>query len=129
MANIFLLGVGQLGLKTFCKVVQTPAGILYPVIIFTCVMGSYLGAYSVFDVTLMLFFSFMAYFMRKFNFSHICFIIGFILAPIWETALQQVIISSEQNPTMFFTRPVAVILMLITFYVVIKTSLGTLKRK
>jgi putative tricarboxylic transport membrane protein len=128
LANIFLLGVGQIGMRAFCRVVQTPPVILYPIIIFTCIMGSYLAQYNVFDVKLMLFFAFLAYFMRKFDFSFICFIIGFILAPIWETALQQVIISSEHDPYMFFTRPVALILMAITFYFVIKTSVGSMKK-
>lgn len=129
IANIFLLGVGRAGLRTFCKAVQTPAPILYPIIIFTCIMGSYLGAYNVFDVMLMLFFAFLAYFMNKFDFSHICFIIGFILTPIWETALQQVIIASELDPFMFFRRPVPMILMCITGYIVIKTSLGAMKKR
>ncbi|RJQ59696.1 MAG: Tricarboxylate transporter family protein [Desulfobacteraceae bacterium] len=129
LANIFLLGVGRIGLKTFCKVVQTPAAILYPIIIFTCIIGSYLSAFSAFDVILTLFFAFIAYFMRKFDFNHICFIIGFILAPMWETALQQVIISSEQNPFMILTRPVAMILLGITLYIVIKTTIGTMRRQ
>ncbi|MBT8359425.1 MAG: tripartite tricarboxylate transporter permease, partial [Deltaproteobacteria bacterium] len=128
IANLFLLGVGRIGLKTFCKLVQTPAVILYPIIIFTCLMGSYLAQYSIFDVGLMLFFAFLAYFMRKFKFSHICFIIGFILAPIWETALQQLIISSEQNPYMIFTRPVAIVLLLITLYVIVRTAIATVKK-
>lgn len=100
IANLFLLGVGRLGLRLFCKVVQIPSVILYPIIIFTCVMGAYLAQYAVFDVTLMLCFSLLAYFMRKFDYSFICLIIGFILAPIWETSLQQVIIASEQDPYM-----------------------------
>lgn len=129
LANIFLLGVGQVGLQTFCRVVQTPAVILYPIIVFTCMMGSYLAQYNVFDVKLMLFFAFLAYFMRKFDFNYICFIIGFILAPIWETALQQVIISSELEPTMFLKRPVAMLLMAITAYVIVKTSVGKAKKK
>lgn len=128
LANLFLLGVGRMGLRASCKAVQTPAPILYPIIIFTCIMGSYLGAYNVFDVTLMLFFAFLAYFMNKFGFSHICFIIGFILTPIWETALQQVIISSQLDPFMFFKRPVAIILMCITGYVIIKTTIGSMKK-
>ncbi len=129
LANIFLLGVGRLGLKASCKAVQTPPTILYPIIIFTCLMGSYLGAYNAFDVTLMLFFTFLAYFMNKFGFSHICFIIGFILTPIWETALQQVIISSQLDTFLFFKRPVAMILMIITGYIVVKTSIGSMKKK
>jgi putative tricarboxylic transport membrane protein len=129
LANIFLLGVGQIGLKTFCRLVQTPATILYPIIIFTCIMGSYLAQYNVFDVKLMLFFSILAYFMRKFDFNHICFIIGFILTPIWETAFQQVIISSETDPYMFLKRPVAMILMAITIYVVCNTAIKSMRRQ
>lgn len=128
IANIFLLGVGRLGLRAFCHAVQAPPKVLYPIIFFTCLMGSYLAQYALFDVTLMLFFAFLAYFMRKFDYSHICLIIGFILAPIWETSLQQVIISSEQNPTMFLERPVAIILMLLTFYIVFKTTRKALKK-
>lgn len=128
MANIFLLGVGRVGLRASCKAVQTPRQILYPIIIFTCIMGSYLGAYNVFDVILMLFFAFLAYFMRKFDFSHICFIIGFILTPIWETALQQVIIASQLDTFMFFKRPVAMILICVTGYIVFKTAKASMKK-
>ena len=129
IANLFLLGVGRLGLRLFCKVVQIPSVILYPIIIFTCVMGAYLAQYAVFDVTLMLCFSLLAYFMRKFDYSFICLIIGFILAPIWETSLQQVIIASEQDPYMFLTRPVAVVLMLMTFFIIGKSVLATGRKK
>ena len=129
IANLFLLGVGRLGLRLFCKVVQISSVILYPIIIFTCVMGAYLAQYAVFDVTLMLCFSLLAYFMRKFDYSFICLIIGFILAPIWETSLQQVIIASEQDPYMFLTRPVAVVLMLMTFFIIVKSVLAAGRKK
>lgn len=129
MANIFLLVVGRLGLRLSCKAVSAPRPILYPIIIFTCLMGSYLGAYNTFDVALMLFFAFIAYFMNKWGFSHICFIIGFILTPIWETALQQVIIASQLDTFMFFKRPVALILMAITFYIVVKTAIDSFKNR
>lgn len=116
-ANIFLLGVGLLSLKASCRLVQVPSDILYPVIIFTCIMGAYLSQYAVFDVTLMLCFAILAYFMKKFDYSFICLIIGFILAPIWETSLQQLIISSEQNPFMIFQRPVALALLGLSLWV------------
>ncbi|MDI6725513.1 MAG: tripartite tricarboxylate transporter permease [Smithellaceae bacterium] len=129
VANIFLLITGIAGMKTFCKVVQTPPAILFPIVIFTCLIGSYLAGLSVFEVSSMLFFAFVAYFMKKFDFNHICFIIGFILAPIWETSLQQVIIASVHNPFMFLTRPVAMLLMAVTAYVVVRTTVGAMKKK
>jgi putative tricarboxylic transport membrane protein len=128
IASFLLLVVGRVGLKLFCRLVQVPAVVLYPVVIFTCLMGSYLAESSLFDVQVMLFFGFLGYFMRKADFSYVAFLIGFILVTEWERALQQIIIASEHNPYLFLTRPVAVILMLLTFFVVFRTSMGAFKR-
>lgn len=122
IANIFLLGVGLLSLKVSCRLVQIPFNVLYPIIIFTCIMGAYLSQYAVFDVTLMICFAVLAYFMKKFDYSFICLIIGFILAPIWETSLQQVIISSEQDSFMIFHRPVALALLLLSLLITYKSA-------
>ena len=121
LASLFLLVIGRFGLRFFCKAVDIPAMILYPIVIFTCLMGAYLGKSSMFDVGVMLTFGFIGYFMRKFDYSYVAFLIGFILAPEWERALQQVVIISENNPTMFFQRPVAMILMALTLFVIIRT--------
>lgn len=121
VASFFLLIIGRFGLKFFCKAVEIPAVILYPIIIFTSIMGSYLGESSMFDVIVMLIFGIIGYFMRKFDFSYVAFLIGFILAPEWERALQQVVIISQFDTFMFFQRPVAMGLMALTFFVVGKT--------
>lgn len=127
IAGFFLFCVGSAGLRLFCRLVQVPPLVLYPIIIFTCTMGAYLAQYAAFDVTLMLVFSLLAYFMKKFDYSFICLVIGFILAPIWETSLQQVIIASEQDFFMFLKRPVAVLLMMLTFFLAGKSICATKK--
>jgi putative tricarboxylic transport membrane protein len=128
LASLFLLLVGRFGLRLFCKAVDIPAMILYPIVIFTCIMGAYLGQSSMFDVGVMLTFGFIGYFMRKFDYSYVAFLIGFILAPEWERALQQVVIISENDPYMFFQRPVAMILMGLTLFVVARTFWSTMNR-
>jgi len=127
IASFFLLGIGRFGLRLFCKAVEIPAMILYPIVIFTCIMGSYLGQSSMFDVTVMLVFGVIGYFMRKFDFSYVAFLIGFILVPEWERALQQVVIISQFDTWMFFRRPVAMGLMALTFFVIGKTFRDGLK--
>lgn len=129
IASIFLLVIGRLGLRLFCKAVEIPAGILYPVVFFTCLMGAYLGKSSMFDVGVMVSFGVIGYFMRKLDFSYVAFLIGFILVPEWERALQQVVIISEFDTFMFFNRPVALVLMALTLFVIVKTFLGNLKVK
>ena len=121
LASLFLLVIGRFGLRFFCKAVNIPALILYPIVIFTCIMGAYLGKSSMFDVGIMLAFGFIGYFMRKFDYSYVAFLIGFILAPEWERALQQVVIISEHDTFMFFQRPVAMGLMVLTLFVIART--------
>ncbi len=128
LASLFLLVIGRFGLRLFCRAVDIPAMILYPIVIFTCVMGAYLGKSSMFDVGVMLTFGFIGYYMRKFDYSYVAFLIGFILAPEWERALQQVVIISEHDPFMFFQRPVAMLLMGLTVFVVARTFWSTMNR-
>lgn len=129
LASLFLLIIGRFGLRLFCKAVDIPAMILYPIVIFTCVMGAYLGKSSLFDVGVMLTFSFIGYYMRKFDYSYVAFLIGFILAPEWERALQQVVIISENNTFMFFQRPVAMALMALALFVIVRTFWSNFNEK
>ena len=124
LASILLLVIGRFGLRYFCKAVNIPSMILYPIVIFTCLMGAYLGKSSMFDVGVMLTFGFVGYFMRKFDYSYVAFLIGLILAPEWERALQQVVIISEYDTFMFFQRPVAMLLMILTLFVISRTCWG-----
>lgn len=126
LASLFLLLIGRFGLRYFCKAVDIPAMILYPIVVFTCIMGAYLGKSSMFDVGIMLTFGFIGYFMRKFDYSYVAFLIGFILAPEWERALQQVVIISQYDTFMFFQRPVAMILMGLTLFVIARTFWGSI---
>jgi putative tricarboxylic transport membrane protein len=121
LASLFLLLIGRFGLRLFCRAVNIPSMVLYPIVIFTCLMGAYLGKSSMFDVGVMLTFGVLGYFMRKFDYSYVAFLIGFILAPEWERALQQVVIISENDPFMFFQRPVAMALMVLTVFVIVRT--------
>jgi putative tricarboxylic transport membrane protein len=132
LASLFLLVIGRFGLRLFCKAVDIPAMILYPIVMFTCIMGAYLGKSSMFDVGVMLTFGFIGYFMRKFDYSYVAFLIGFILAPEWERALQQVVIISQYDTFMFFQRPVAMLLMGLAIFVVARTfwtSINASRRK
>ena len=98
-----------------------PKWLLLPLIMVFCVVGTYALANRWFDVGVMLTFGFIGYFMRKFDYSYVAFLIGFILAPEWERALQQVVIISENDTFMFFQRPVAMGLMALALFVIGRT--------
>ncbi|MDL2307297.1 tripartite tricarboxylate transporter permease [Desulfovibrio sp. OttesenSCG-928-C06] len=129
IANFLNLGIGRVGMKAFCKVVQVPKVILYPVILFICMMGAYMADSSIFGVQVMLVFGIVGYLMKKFNYSYVCFIIGFILGPMFELSLQQIVIRSAQEPGFMFTRPVALALLALTAFIVLRTIYRAIKNR
>lgn len=108
MGNVLLLGIGYAGIRFFTKVLRTPKIVLYPVIIYICLVGAYLEEPSVFSVGLMVGFAMLGYFMKKLQFSFVCFIVGFILGPMLELSFQQTVISYGGNYGELLTRPVTV---------------------
>ncbi|MGD9124001.1 MAG: tripartite tricarboxylate transporter permease [Desulfarculaceae bacterium] len=114
LANLINLFVGNLGLRIFAKALSAPRDIVYPIIIFICITGAYITENSLFSVFVMLLFAALGYFMRKFQFSFVNFIIGFVLGPMLELSLQQTLTISRNNPMIMLERPIALGFLLLT---------------
>ena len=52
--------------------------------------------------------------MQKFGFAVAPFLIAFLLAPIGETAARQALLISAGSPSIFFTKPIALLFFIIT---------------
>jgi putative tricarboxylic transport membrane protein len=113
LASVILLMVGLLGQRFFARVILLPDTIILPVIVFLCVAGAYLEGGSMFSVYLMLIFAFVGYFMKKFDYSFVTFLIGFILGPMAELSLRQAIIISNADPRSLIDHPVALIFLVL----------------
>jgi putative tricarboxylic transport membrane protein len=57
----------------------------------------------------MLVFAFFGYFMKKFDFSFVTFLIGFILGPMAELSLRQAMIITDGKMTSLASHPVALL--------------------
>jgi len=77
-------------------------------IVFLCLVGAYLEGGGMFGVYLMLGFALVGYFMKKFDYSFVTFLIGFILGPMAELSLRQAIIITDANPAKLLDHPVAI---------------------
>lgn len=128
IANVLNLLIGNVGLRFFMKVVCLPQRVLFPVIIFICLCGSYMGRSSLFDVGLMIGFALLGYVMRKYDYSFITFLIGFVLGPMFELSFQQALVLSDNNPLIFLERPIAACMVLLTLIVVVRTALKARKQ-
>ena len=113
VASAMLLVVGLVGQGFFSRVIMLSDKILLPVIVFLCVVGAYLEGGGMFSVYLMLVFAFLGYFMKKFDFSFVTFLIGFILGPMAELSLRQAMILTDGKLSSLQNHPVAVVFLIL----------------
>jgi putative tricarboxylic transport membrane protein len=116
VASLVLLVVGLVGQRLFAWAITVSDRILMPTIIFLCMVGAYLEGGGMFSVYLMLGFGFVGYFMKKFDFSFVTFLIGYILGPMAELSLRQSIILTDANPLALLQHPVAIVFLLLAVF-------------
>ena len=129
MAGIMNLFAGSVGLRLFIRVMGIPRAILYPAVLYICLVGAYLVSSSLFGVGVMLCLALLGFFMRKFGYSFVTFLIGFVLAPGFELSLQQTLILSGDDLSVFVTRPVPLVMLIASVLLALRTWRNTRKNQ
>lgn len=114
LANIFMLVLGLGASKVFPKILKIPEEILMPAIVVLCLLGSYSIANSTFDVLIMLVFGLLGYIMLKVGLPLAPMLLALILAPIVETNFRRSMLLSQNDFSIFATRPVSAVILAIT---------------
>ena len=97
VGNVMLLVLNLPLIGLWVKVLKVPYGILFPLILFFCLVGAYSVNGSTVDVAIMFVFGILGYLMRKFEYEPAPFILAFVLSPIMEQALRQSLTLFEWN--------------------------------
>ena len=101
--------------RLFANRLRVPYTYLYPLILVFCVIGVYTVNQSVTDIWIMAGAGVAGYVLRKANFDVAPLMLGFILAPMLETAFRQTLEMSGGNYAFFVQRPVALALFIVAF--------------
>ncbi|MBR4426129.1 MAG: tripartite tricarboxylate transporter permease [Spirochaetales bacterium] len=102
--------VGMVMAKQMVKVVSLPTHILAMLIAMFCLMGAYICRNKVNDLFIMLAFSILAIFLKKYDYPLPAFLLGVILGPIIEPNFFRALAISDNNFSIFFTRPICIVL-------------------
>jgi putative tricarboxylic transport membrane protein len=129
IGNLMLLVLNLPLIGLWVKVLKIPPRILFPFIFFFCIVGSYSENSSIFDVSLMLVFGLVGYFIKKFKYEPAPMVLALILTPMLENALRQSLIMSEGSFLIFFSRPVAAIALIIALILLFTSVLPHLKKR
>lgn len=112
VGNVILLILNLPLVNIFAKLLDLPGAVLYSMVIAFCVLGVYGLRLSVFDVGLMLAFGIVGYFMRMHDFPLAPCLLALVLGDMMEQNFRRALILSAGNPSVFFTRPITVVLLL-----------------
>ena len=120
VANAINLAVAGGFLRWFALVLRIPGHLVFPGIVFLCVLGSFLNEQSLFAVAVTMLFGLLGYVMRRFDFPIVAFIIGFILGPMLEHSLSQTVVLTGAALSGLLDYPVALVLYALAVFVVLR---------
>jgi putative tricarboxylic transport membrane protein len=110
LANILLLPLGYVAIKSAKQILRVPREVLMPVILMFCVVGTFAINNTVFDVGVMLCLGLLAYVMEENGIPIAPAILGLVLGKLIEESFMTSMIKANGNLLMFFSRPISAVL-------------------
>jgi putative tricarboxylic transport membrane protein len=88
-ASVMLLFIGYFGQNMFARIVRISPALIMPIVVFLCCIGAYLQGGGTFGIGVMIVFGIIGFFSKKYDFSFVTFLIGFVIGPSFELSLRQ----------------------------------------
>jgi putative tricarboxylic transport membrane protein len=127
LSNFVMLVMGFALLPLTSHLAYVKKDVLVPIIAIFGILGAFTMSGSLFYVGVAVFFGILGYILERYDFPVAPVCLSLILGPIAENSLRQSMIMSRGDPTIFFTRPISLVLIIVT--VVSMTLLITRRKK
>mgnify|MGYP001184646167 FL=1 len=114
LANICLVPLGIIAIKLSRYVLSVPPSLLFPMILLTCVIGTFAVHNAVFDIWVMLALGIIAYLMEENEIPIAPMILGLLLGKLVEDNFMASAIKADGQFLEFFSRPMAAFLGILT---------------
>lgn len=129
VGNLLLLVLNLPLIGLWVRLISVPYRLLYPAILVFCCIGAFSLSNSIFDIYLMAIFGVLGYVFRKIDCEPAPMLLGFILGPMMEEYLRRAMLISRGDATVFVTRPLSGILLLVAALLLISVLLPTIRSK
>jgi TctA family transporter len=107
IGNVMLVVLNLPMIGIWVKLLKVPYRLLYPAILLFCCIGVYSLQNNVFDVLITALFGVLGWVFVKLECEPAPLLLGFILGPLMEENLRRALLLSRGDPTVFFTRPLS----------------------
>ncbi|QNB47185.1 tripartite tricarboxylate transporter permease [Thermanaerosceptrum fracticalcis] len=129
IGNVMLLFLNLPFVGIFASLIKTPPRILMPIITSIMIIGAYSLNNSTFDIGIMLLFGIIGLVLKKLDFATSPLIIGLVLGPMFEENLRQGLLMVKGNFSLFFSRPLAAIFLILSIFLIIWPFIGGKKMR
>lgn len=119
IATFFMFILGLLMVKSLVRVLTIPRPKLMPIVFTLCVIGSFALQSRLYDVSIMVVFGILGFLLREMDYPMAPLVLGIILGDILDKNLRRALVLSDGSLTPFFTRPISLLLFIITALVII----------
>jgi putative tricarboxylic transport membrane protein len=119
IGNLMLVVLNVPLISLFVLLLRVPGSILAPLIIVFCVVGAYTLSNSVAEVVIMIGFGIAGYLMRKIDLDPAPLVLAFVLGNILETNFRQALLVGKGSLSLFYTRPIAAVLIAVSLALVV----------
>ena len=113
IGNVMLVILNLPLIGIWIKLLTVPYRLLYPAILLFCCIGAYSVNNNVFDVLMTVPFAILGYAFKKLDCEPAPLLLGFVLGKLMEEYLRRALTISRGDATVFFTRPLSLVLLLI----------------
>jgi putative tricarboxylic transport membrane protein len=117
LANLLMLPIGWAAIKLAKQMLRVPRNVLLPLILLFCVVGSYAMTNSTYGVILMAVMGVIGWIMEEHGFPIAPAILGLVLGELLEQSFMTSMIKSDGAFLVFFQRPIAGVLGVLTILV------------
>lgn len=128
VGNVMLLLLNLPLIGIWVKLLKVPYSILFPMILFFCLIGVYSISNNYYEIIIMIIFGVVGYLMRKFGYEGAPLVLAFVLSPMIENAFRQALIMSNGSFSIFFTRPISLVLFIVAGVLLISPFIPGLRR-
>lgn len=102
VANIAMFIMAIFGARFFAKILDLSPKVLVPLVLLTCIIGTYSSSYLSFSIIVMLVMGLIGFLMEKVGLSPAAAILGFVLGQLCETNLRSALVMSHGSYLIFF---------------------------
>jgi TctA family transporter len=126
-AMLIVLNLPLVGL--WIRLLNIPYRLLFPMIILCCTIGAFSSNNNMFDVWVAIVFGFLGYIFAKLECEPAPLLLGYILGPMLEENLRRALILSRGEYSVFVTRPISLVMLLLALGLLIVVILPAVSKK